>query len=141
MRHDRHEVAIELVIDKTGPMVIEGIPGRLGQVIDNLLTNALSFSPPGSTITVSLSRHGQDALLWVDDEGIGIPAGSEEKVFSRFYSQRPEAEAFGEHSGLGLSIVRQIVEAHGGAIHAENRAAQLGGSQGARFVIVLPLSK
>jgi len=140
MRHDRHEVRIELVVDAPGSMVMEGIPGRLGQVIDNLLSNALSFSPAGSTITVTLSRHGRDALLWVDDEGIGIPMGSEEKVFSRFYSQRPKEEAFGEHSGLGLSIVRQIVEAHGGTIHAENRGTQPGGIVGARFVVRLPLS-
>ncbi len=135
------DIRFELQIDEPELPLIEGIPIRLGQVIDNLLSNAFSFSPPGSTITVTLAQQARDALITVEDEGSGIPEGDEEQVFSRFYTQRPKEEAFGQHSGLGLSITRQIVEAHGGRISAANRVKPLGGAAGACFTIMLPLPR
>jgi two-component system sensor histidine kinase ChvG len=124
-----------------GPMPhIVGVPGRLGQVVDNLITNAVTFSPPGGTIRLSLSQRGRAAMLTVDDDGPGIPPGREEAIFQRFYTERPVGRGDGRHSGLGLSICRQIVEAHGGSIHAENRIGDGGRSDGARFVVELPLN-
>jgi len=121
-----------------GTMVV-GIEDRLGQVVRNVLDNALSFSPPGGRIVLGLARAGRTARITIDDEGPGLPRQNVEDIFKRFYSERPPSEAFGTHSGLGLSISKQIVEAHGGTIRAENREA---GEQvlGARFVIELPLA-
>jgi len=118
--------------------LVHGIPGRIGQVVDNLLSNAASFSPPGGCIRIVLGREDRGVSLSVEDEGPGIDEGEAERLFQRFYSRRPPGEAFGQHSGLGLSIARQIVEAHGGAIHAENRRGPDGGVAGARFTIWLP---
>jgi len=123
----------------------EGVEVRLGQVFRNLLANARSFSPPGGRIDVSIARQDgltpdDDVLLvvTVSDEGPGLPPGKEEAIFDRFYSERPASEAFGSHSGLGLSISRQIVSAHGGTIRAENRLGPGGDVIGARFVVMLP---
>ena len=132
--------AIVLDLPPGKAVVIEGIGGRLGQVVDNLLANAVSFSPPGGTITVGLAREDGTVRITIEDEGPGVPAGEHERVFARFYSKRPAAEAFGQHSGLGLSIARQIVSAHGGEITCENRLARLGPALGARFVLLLPLN-
>lgn len=106
---------------KAGVMMVHGLESRLGQVIANLLENAITFSPPGGIIRVSLSRHSTMVELTVEDEGPGLPEGAEDRIFERFYSERPDPEAFGIHSGLGLSISKQIVEAHQGTIRAENR--------------------
>ena len=114
-----------------------GIDGRLVQVFQNLISNATSFSPPGGEIVLSLRRDRGDVVIHVDDQGPGIPADSLDSVFERFYSERPEGESFGRHSGLGLSISRQIIEAHGGAIHAENIHDAGGRRLGARFVVRL----
>ena len=114
-----------------------GIEGRLVQVFQNLISNATSFSPPGGEIVLSLRRDRGDVVIHVDDQGPGIPADSLDSVFERFYSERPEGESFGRHSGLGLSISRQIIEAHGGAIHAENIHDAGGRRLGARFVVRL----
>ena len=130
---------LELRQEPGATILVEGLPGRLGQVVDNIVGNALSFSPADGTIRLTLARRGDEALLVVDDDGPGIPAGQEEAIFQRFYSQRPASEAFGEHSGLGLSICRQIVEAHGGSITAGNRLGPDGAVQGARFTVRLPL--
>ena len=127
---------------ESGQMVVHGIEDRLGQVVRNLLDNAISFSPPGGTVTVKLARRSRSILLTVEDEGPGLPSGAAEKIFSRFYSERPTGEAFGRHSGLGLSISRQVVEAHSGEITAENRAEKTKGGEdkilGARFIVRLP---
>jgi two-component system, OmpR family, sensor histidine kinase ChvG len=114
-----------------------GIEGRLVQVFQNLISNARSFSPPGGEIVLSLRRDRGDVVIHVDDQGPGIPADSLDSVFERFYSERPEGESFGRHSGLGLSISRQIIEAHGGEIHAENIHDAGGRRLGARFVVRL----
>ena len=120
-----------------GDCAVLGIEGRLVQVFQNLVSNATSFSPPGGEIVLSLRRDRGDVVIHVDDQGPGIPADSLDSVFERFYSERPEGESFGRHSGLGLSISRQIIEAHGGAIHAENIHDAGGRRLGARFVVRL----
>ena len=130
---------LELQLDPGVAIVIEGLPSRLGQVVDNMIGNAMSFSLGEGTIRLSLERQGVTAQLVVEDDGPGIPPGQEEAVFRRFYSRRPAGEAFGQHSGLGLSICRQIIEAHGGTITASNRHGPGGAVQGARFTVRLPL--
>ena len=114
---------------------------RLAQVFRNLLVNARSFSPPGGIIRVVLLRERRHVEIRVEDEGPGIPPENLEKIFQRFYTHRP-ARHFGQNSGLGLAISRQIVEAHGGSIHAENIIRRRNGEQqvrGARFVVRLPV--
>ena len=128
----------ELDLPRRGRIVVPGLEGRLGQVFRNLIANAVSFSPPGGVIRLKIERHGPWAVVRVDDQGPGLPDGKEEAVFDRFYSERPKGEKFGTHSGLGLSISRQIVEAHGGTIRAENRYDRSGTVIGARFIVRLP---
>src|SRR5690606_9554720 len=120
--------------------VVPGHDLRLGQVITNLIENARSFVPEkGGRITITLSRSNRQILLTVDDNGPGIRADNIERIFERFYTDRPSGEAFGQNSGLGLSISRQIVEAHGGTLTAENiPGLKPGEVRGARFVISLP---
>jgi two-component system sensor histidine kinase ChvG len=132
------DARIEFVVQGKGPFRAQGHDGRLGQVFRNLIDNALSFSPPGGTITVTLSRDGGSVMATVEDEGPGIPDNKLEDVFSRFYSERPQGEQFGRHSGLGLSIARQIVETYRGTILAANRRDDRGNVQGARFTVMLP---
>lgn len=135
-RDDRPD--IDVAIEQPGPYRVTGIEGRLVQVFQNLLSNAFSFSPTGGTIVIGLRRDGDAVVVTIDDDGPGIPESGLERVFERFYSERPEGERFGTHSGLGLSISRQIVDAHGGSISAENRVAADGAVAGARFVVRLP---
>jgi two-component system sensor histidine kinase ChvG len=121
------------------PLTVRGIEGRLAQVFVNVIDNALSFSPQGSEIRLSAARGpGGRVRVTVEDEGPGIPDANLGSVFERFYSERPRGEAFGDHSGLGLSISRQIVEAHGGEIRAENVRPEGAARRGARFVVELP---
>ncbi|MGL5736784.1 MAG: sensor histidine kinase, partial [Beijerinckiaceae bacterium] len=120
-----------------------GHDSRLGQVVTNIIDNARSFSPPGGTVRVSLQRRHEHVMIRVDDDGPGIPPHALERIFERFYTDRPEEQGFGQNSGLGLSISRQIVEAHGGRIWAENRLmTQKPGSTtaigGASFFVQLP---
>lgn len=135
---------VKVVAAGLGPKesyVIAGHESRLAQVLRNLLDNALSFSPPNGVVTVLLSHAGREIELVVEDEGHGIPEDKLEAVFDRFYTDRPATEAeVGKNSGLGLSISREIVLAHGGRIWAENRTAadDAGKRIGARFVIRLP---
>jgi two-component system sensor histidine kinase ChvG len=123
----------------------------MSQVINNLLDNAISFSPANSTIRIvcGLDRKAKEVEIAIEDEGPGIPEGHLEKIFDRFYTDRPEQEGFGKNSGLGLNISRQIVTAHKGHIWAENRGPcpeatricndRPAHSSGARFVIRLPV--
>ncbi|MDX8440915.1 sensor histidine kinase [Mesorhizobium australafricanum] len=113
---------------------------RIGQVITNLIENARSFVPDEhGHITISLARAGKLNIITVDDNGPGIRAEKIERIFERFYTDRPSGEAFGQNSGLGLSISRQIVEAHGGTLTAENiPGTKPGEIKGARFVVTLP---
>jgi two-component system sensor histidine kinase ChvG len=119
-------------------LMVLGMEGRLGQVLRNLVTNAISFSPPSGTITLSGWREHGRVLVTVEDEGPGIPPDKLNSIFERFYSERPEGEKFGQHSGLGLSISRQIVEAHSGTLTADNMQGPDGHVRGACFTIDLP---
>lgn len=109
---------------------------RLGQVLRNLIDNAVSFSPAGGTVLISARAEGHTAVLTVEDDGPGIPPENLETIFNRFYTERPADHGFGKNSGLGLSIVRQIVTGLGGRVRAENRR-----QGGARFVVELPLAR
>ncbi len=140
---------IELVSERRGQrpggrdgFIVLGHDSRLGQVIVNLIDNARSFSPPDQPVRVMLSRVGDEVLVTIEDGGPGIEPHALERIFERFYTDRPN-EGFGQNSGLGLSISRQIVEAHRGSIRAENRLGPAGadGVQprlGARFTVSLP---
>ncbi|MCU9848470.1 sensor histidine kinase [Defluviimonas sp. WL0024] len=124
------------------PIVIQGLEGRLAQVFVNLITNAISFCQQGDAVRVWARKRENRVLVVVEDTGPGIPDQALTKIFKRFYSERPEGQ-FGEHSGLGLAISRQIVEAHGGVIWAENirptDADLTSDPLGARFVVGLPI--
>ncbi len=127
-----------LTLQGAGPYAVMGIADRLGQVFRNVIANAQSFSPAGATVRIAVGKSAEFVTVTIDDDGPGIPADKLESIFERFYSERPAAEKFGTHSGLGLSISRQIVEAHGGTIEAENRHDSKGETQGARFRVRLP---
>ncbi|MEQ1618095.1 MAG: HAMP domain-containing sensor histidine kinase [Terricaulis sp.] len=133
------------VVAGPGPnqAVVLGQQSALGQVYRNLIDNAISFSPPGGAVAVKLAlvrgKEDNRVRVAVEDEGPGIPPENLETVFRRFYTQRPAGAAFGGNSGLGLSIVRQIVTAHGGRVYAENMAPGGGSTGGARLVVELPL--
>lgn len=129
---------ISLDIANGQDLTVQGIEGRLVQVFRNLITNAASFSPPGGEISMRAHSENEWIEVEISDQGPGIPEGKEEDIFERFYTERPEDEAFGTHSGLGLSISKQIVEAHRGRITAANRIGGEGQVQGARFVVRLP---
>ncbi len=117
---------------------VNGAENRLVQVLRNLIGNAISFSPENGHIWLRGRETGGTIEVAVEDEGPGIPDGKLDDIFDRFYSERPTSEQFGSHSGLGLSISRQIIEAHQGRISAENRRDAQGNVIGARFVIRLP---
>ncbi|MEL6476324.1 MAG: stimulus-sensing domain-containing protein [Pseudomonadota bacterium] len=125
-----------------GKFMARGLEGRIAQVITNFLDNGLSFSPENSRILIEGEQIGKGVRLSVSDEGPGIPPDNLASVFERFYSERPESEGFGNHSGLGLAISKQIIEAHNGQIWAENIINPGGGRDdppaGARFTIELP---
>lgn len=125
---------VEVDVPLGDDLSVVGLEGRLAQVFRNLIGNAVSFSPPEGKITVRAGRHDGAVRVVVEDQGPGIPKGKENKIFSRFYSERPEKEKFGTHSGLGLSISKQIIDAHRGTIDAENT-----NDGGARFVVRLPV--
>ncbi|MDX2144112.1 MAG: stimulus-sensing domain-containing protein [Rhodospirillaceae bacterium] len=129
---------VEVHIAGDDALLVTGIEGRLAQVLRNLIGNAISFSPPGGVITVRGHRDGRQICIDVEDDGPGIPPGKEQAIFERFYSERPAGEKFGTHSGLGLSISKQIVEAHQGSIVAANRFGPGGKPCGARFTVRLP---
>ncbi len=121
---------------------VPGHDSRLGQIVDNLIENARSFSPPGASVRVTCRRQRNHVEILVDDDGPGVRPDALEKIFERFYTDRPH-QGFGQNSGLGLSISKQIVEAHGGAIRVENRTGAPGPDGeptvlGARFIVRLP---
>ena len=113
-----------------------GVESKLEQIVANLLDNAVSFSPSNSEISVTCDIKKKDAQLIIEDEGPGFNEKNIDKIFNRFYSNRPEK--FGEHSGLGLNIVKNIIELHGGSITASN---QVGNKKGARIKVLLPIYK
>jgi len=125
-----------VLVDELPPgTIIKGRDERLGQVFRNLIDNAVSFSPPGGTVTVRAALQEQAARIVVEDEGPGIPPENLESIFERFYTERP-GETFGKNSGLGLSIARQITDNAGGRIWAENKEAG-----GARLIVDLPVAR
>ncbi len=121
-----------------GRLVVQAVEDRLVQVLRNLIGNAQSFSPRDGRITLRASLLGPVIEIEIEDEGPGIPEAKLENIFERFYSERPQGEGFGQHSGLGLSISRQIIEALKGRVTAENRRSESGQVIGARFVVRLP---
>ncbi|HUB45286.1 MAG TPA: stimulus-sensing domain-containing protein [Acetobacteraceae bacterium] len=128
----------KLVVEAPASLMAWAVEDRLVQVLRNLITNAQSFSPPRGRIWLRAREVNGQVELSVEDEGPGIPEANLERVFDRFYSERPKMERFGQHSGLGLSISRQIVEALHGWMGAENRKDSVGEVMGARFVLRLP---
>ena len=136
-----NDIVISVEISGEPPFPAKAMEDRLVQVFRNLIQNAISFSPRGGRVAMYLSRREADIEIDVIDEGQGLPEGKLEAVFDRFYSERPEGEKFGTHSGLGLSISKQIIEAHGGTIRAENRYTANGAVSGARFIVRLPISE
>ena len=117
---------------------VSGNEDRLVQVFGNLISNALSFSPEGETVRISLKEEDGIITVYVEDSGPGIPESKIETVFERFYTERPDHEDYGSHSGLGLSISKQIIDAHEGTIWAENILDKDGKRAGARFCVQLP---
>lgn len=160
-RSDQDPILQVHVAESDEELCLKAVEDRLVQVLRNLISNALSFSPPGGIVSIGVRafddrkpsewrRHdgnkGDDISLVeivVEDEGPGIPSAKLESIFERFYSERPGGEDFGQHSGLGLAISRQIVRALGGDLYAENRYGALSSAEeekivGARFIIHLP---
>ncbi len=138
-RGDRVKVRLVVEAGPPHPWLVFGYDSRLGQVFNNLIDNARTFSRAAGEVRVTVRRahEGAGFEIVVDDDGPGIPAHAFERIFERFYTDRPN-QSFGQNSGLGLSISRQIVEAHGGTIRAENRADDEGRTLGARFIVSLP---
>ena len=129
----RRQVEVELVQQVSRyPAIVLGHDSRLAQVLNNLIDNAVSFSPEGGTVRVEIVTTEDQLVLTVTDDGPGI-RGDISRIFQRFYTDRPEGESFGDHSGLGLAISRQIIDAHGGTIVAANRD----GGKGAVFTVTL----
>ena len=129
-----------LKLDRVKGLTVSGMEDRLVQIFHNLIGNAVSFSPPGGKLYVYARLDGDMVEILVEDEGPGLPEGKLEAIFDRFYSERPSDEKFGTHSGLGLSISKQIVEAHRGTIQAENIPGSDGMPAGARFIVRLPFA-
>jgi two-component system sensor histidine kinase ChvG len=121
------------------PLRVAGREGPLGQIVRNLIDNARSFSPPGGTVGVAVTQARGQVMVVVADEGPGIPPENLETIFQRFYTSRPKGAAFGGNSGLGLSIARQIADAHGGALQAKNIIDTDGKVKGALFLLTLPV--
>ena len=137
-RDEDGDPKLEVIAPPSG-LSVWAVEDRLVQVLRNLIGNAHSFSPPRGRIVVRVRESGGMAELCVEDDGPGIPDANLEHIFDRFYSERPKGESFGQHSGLGLSISRQIVEALHGQISAENRRDNTGRVLGARFIVRLPI--
>ncbi|WP_413710601.1 stimulus-sensing domain-containing protein [Rhizobium sp. Rhizsp82] len=144
IRSKNKDVHIELVIERKPGVktrfVVNGHDLRIGQIVTNLIENARSFVPQeGGRIIVRLVRTRSRCLVYIEDNGPGIQAENIDRIFERFYTYRPESEGFGQNSGLGLSISRQIAEAHGGSLRAENIIdAESAEILGARFILALP---
>ena len=122
---------LEKIGSKNGKYIL-GIENRLEQVIANLLDNSISFSQDNQTIEISIEETSKNLVMTVKDQGPGFSETSPQKIFKRFYSNRPKS--FGKHSGLGLNIVKNIVELHKGTIAASNRL----NSKGAQVEVLLP---
>ena len=131
-------VRIAFARPRRGSAIVMGEPGRLARAIDNLIDNAISFSPAGGLVEVAVVRVGDNVRIRIDDEGPGVPQEAREAIFNRFHSVRPSGDHFGRHSGLGLAIARAIVEGHDGEIDVADRDDA---PSGARFTICLPAAE
>ena len=139
------DINVVLSFEGGGPraFIVPGHDSRLGQVVNNLIDNARSFSPDGGMVRVTCRRLRDEVEIFIDDDGPGIRPEAFDKIFERFYTDRPH-QGFGQNSGLGLSISKQIIEAHRGKLWAENRTAVPTGDDepppvlGARFTVRLP---
>jgi two-component system sensor histidine kinase ChvG len=134
LRREKGDARIAYARPRKSSAVVLGDPSRLARAIDNLLDNAVSFSPPGGLVEIAASHVGSEVRIRIDDEGPGVPPEQREAIFNRFHSMRPE-EHFGRHSGLGLAIARAIVEGHDGEVTVFDRDDS---PSGARFIIALP---
>lgn len=123
---------------RKGSALVSGDASKLARVIENLLDNAVSFSPATGLVRVDATRDGDHILLTIEDEGPGVPPPMREAIFRRFHSDRPEHDGFGRHSGLGLAIAKTIIDGHNGQIAVHDRSDS---RQGARFVVTLPAAE
>ncbi len=139
-RHAMEAEQLSLTLDLAddSSFMVNAVEDRLVQVFQNLLNNARSFSPPGGEITIRMAREDGGIRVDIDDDGPGVVEELREAIFDRFYTLRPKSEPFGAHSGLGLSISRQIIDAHSGTIRCTNRIDEEGVCTGARFTVRLP---
>ncbi|HVF37040.1 MAG TPA: HAMP domain-containing sensor histidine kinase [Sphingomicrobium sp.] len=133
-RRETGNVRLAFARPRQASAIVMGEPGRLARAIDNLIDNAISFSPPGGLIEIAATHVGDEIRIRIEDEGPGVPEDLREAIFNRFHSVRPQAESFGRHSGLGLAIARAIVEGHDGEIDVADRDDA---PSGARFTISL----
>ncbi len=134
-RREKGDARIAFARPRKATAVVQGDTSRLVRAIDNIIDNAISFSPPGGLVEIAAARVGDTVRIRVDDEGPGVPEEAREAIFNRFHSVRPEEEHFGRHTGLGLAIARAIVEGHDGEIDVQDRDDA---PSGARFTILLP---
>jgi two-component system sensor histidine kinase ChvG len=134
-RREKGDARIAFARPRRATAVVFGKPDRLARAIDNIIDNAISFSPAGGLVEIAVARVGDKVRIRIDDEGPGVPPEAREAIFNRFHSVRPEEESFGRHSGLGLAIARAIVEGHDGEIDVADRDDA---PSGARFTICLP---
>lgn len=133
-RRETGNVRIAFARPRKASAIVMGEPGRLARAIDNIIDNAISFSPPGGLVEIAATHVGDEIRVRIDDEGPGVPSDLREAIFNRFHSVRPDAESFGRHSGLGLAIAHAIVEGHDGEIDVSDRDDA---PSGARFTIIL----
>jgi two-component system sensor histidine kinase ChvG len=134
-RGAERQVQIVFARPRTGSAVVSGDESRLARAVDNLVDNAISFSPAGGLVEIAASEAGNEVILSVEDDGPGVLPDKREAIFQRFHSIRPEEDGFGNHSGLGLALAKATVEGHHGRILVEDRHDR---RSGARFVIRLP---
>ena len=137
-RRAKADVRIAYARPRKQSTIVMGEAGRLARAIDNVIDNAVSFSPRGGLVEIAASRVGGQVRIRIDDEGPGVPAEAREAIFNRFHSIRPHNEDFGRHSGLGLAIAKAIVEGHDGVIEVRDRDDA---PSGARFTIELPAAE
>ncbi|MBN4047888.1 HAMP domain-containing histidine kinase, partial [Oceanicaulis sp. AH-315-P02] len=139
--HNSISESVKIVFEQAlnVPEILYGAEQPLARVLQNLIDNAITFSPKNGTVYVRLSYDQNDALIEVEDQGSGVLKENLETIFDRFYTDRPKGQKFGTHSGLGLSIVRQIVTAHKGQVYVQNVVDADGKITGAKFIVKLPI--
>jgi len=134
-RREKGDARIAFARPRKASAEVMGKPDRLARAINNIIDNAVSFSPAGGLVEIAVAHVGDEVRIRIDDEGPGVPPEAREAIFNRFHSVRPEGEDFGRHSGLGLAIARAIVEGHNGEIDVQDRDDA---PSGARFIIRIP---